>query len=107
MAGKRSAAQASNRQALLEIAAIHFQLYGYESMTLRQLARDAGMTTGGIFSNFTGKADLFEAAMGRPAPDMKAFLEKAAGCLYYAPPMLEELAKEAAQMRADLFGEPG
>lgn len=76
MAGKRAAAALRTRAAVLIAAKTLFEHHGYDAVTIRQVAKEAGMSTGSIFAHFDGKAALFEAAMGRPAPDAAAFLKE-------------------------------
>ena len=42
-----------------------FARRGYEGARLAEVARDAGLTTGAVYSNFEGKRDLFLAALER------------------------------------------
>jgi AcrR family transcriptional regulator len=50
------------REALIEAAIRVFARRGYEAARLAEVARDAGLTTGAVYSNFEGKRDLFLAA---------------------------------------------
>lgn len=65
---KRAEAQAANRVRILAAAKRHFELHGYDAVTLRQIAVSADVTTGGIFASFENKEALFEAAVGRKVP---------------------------------------
>lgn len=77
---KRARAKAATRQKLIEGAARMFADTPYAQVTIRKLAAEIGMSTGAVFANFDGKADLWRAAMGseppldgpalRAAPDM-------------------------------------
>ncbi len=49
------------RANLLASAKKHFLSEGYEGASLRSICRDAHVTTGALYSNFTGKAGLFRA----------------------------------------------
>jgi AcrR family transcriptional regulator len=61
----RLAGRQQTRDALLE-AAIHvFARRGYEAARLAEVAREAGLTTGAVYSNFESKHDLFLAAFER------------------------------------------
>ena len=53
------------RDALLEAAVRVFARRGYEGARLAEVAREAGLTTGAVYSNFEGKHDLFLAALER------------------------------------------
>lgn len=54
----------------------------YESVGIREIAAEMGMTTGSIFANFTGKADLWRTAMGYEppvdGPAVRALLQRTA-----------------------------
>ena len=64
-AARESATKAPTREALLEAAVRVFARRGYEGARLAEVARDAGLTTGAVYSNFEGKRDLFLAALER------------------------------------------
>ena len=55
----RSERQAQTREGLLRAAAEVFAVRGFERATIQEIADAAGVTTGAIYSNFTGKGDLF------------------------------------------------
>jgi AcrR family transcriptional regulator len=59
----RSAVDVSPREALIASAAAVFLRRGFQAATLREIAAEAGMTTGAVYSNFDGKADLFLAVL--------------------------------------------
>jgi AcrR family transcriptional regulator len=52
-----------NRAAILESARAVFLGAGYHGASVDAVAREAGMTTGAIYSRFEGKADLFLALL--------------------------------------------
>jgi AcrR family transcriptional regulator len=58
-AGRRAAAKARTRVKLLEAAKRLFMAHGYDGATMRDIANDAGLSTGAVFANFVDKADLF------------------------------------------------
>jgi AcrR family transcriptional regulator len=58
-AGRRAAAKARTREKLLESAKRLFMTHGYDGATMRDIANDAGLSTGAVFANFADKADLF------------------------------------------------
>jgi AcrR family transcriptional regulator len=64
-AAREPATKAPTREALLEAAVRVFARRGYEGARLAEVARDAGLTTGAVYSNFEGKRDLFLAALER------------------------------------------
>jgi AcrR family transcriptional regulator len=51
------------RDALLGAAARVFLARGFQGASLREIASEAGVTTGAVYSNFEGKADLFLAVL--------------------------------------------
>ena len=53
---------------LLEAAADLFAEKGYEQAGVAEIARRAGVTTGAIYSRYTGKADLLQDAVKNYAP---------------------------------------
>jgi AcrR family transcriptional regulator len=59
----RSAGDLSPREALVGAAADVFLRRGFHAATLREIAAAVGMTTGAVYSNFDGKADLFLAVL--------------------------------------------
>ena len=56
---RRAENKARTRQKVLEAAKRLFMARGYEGATMRDIAADAGLSTGALFANFTDKADLF------------------------------------------------
>jgi AcrR family transcriptional regulator len=53
------------RQALIEAAAEAFVTQGYDTVTLRDVARGSGLTTGAIYHHFRNKAELLTAVIER------------------------------------------
>jgi AcrR family transcriptional regulator len=60
---RRAESKARTRQKVLESARRLFMARGYEGATMRDIAADAGLSTGALFANFTDKADLFNEVM--------------------------------------------
>ncbi|MCH1867722.1 TetR/AcrR family transcriptional regulator [Nocardioides sp. CFH 31398] len=58
--GGRRPARAEVRRAVLDAAARVFARRGIDTASLEEVAAEAGMTKGAIYSNFTGKAALVE-----------------------------------------------
>jgi AcrR family transcriptional regulator len=58
----REARRLETRTDLLDAASRVFARQGFHSATLEDVAREAGYTTGAIYSNFSGKDELFRAA---------------------------------------------
>lgn len=57
--GRRALSKARTREKLLESAKRLFMTSGYDGATMRDIANDAGLSTGAVFANFADKADLF------------------------------------------------
>jgi AcrR family transcriptional regulator len=53
----------SPREALISAAARVFEKRGFQAATLREIAAEAGLTTGAVYSNFDGKGSLFLAVL--------------------------------------------
>ena len=64
-ANRRRQPKASARQRLLVAADDVFRREGFHGTDLRQVARQAGVTTGALYWSFQGKADLFLAVFDR------------------------------------------
>jgi AcrR family transcriptional regulator len=58
----REERRAATRTELLDAASRVFAQRGFHAATLEDVAREAGYTTGAIYSNFAGKDELFQAA---------------------------------------------
>lgn len=52
------------RQKLLGTARVVFETLGYEAATIRDIANTADLSTGAIFANWKGKADLYREIYG-------------------------------------------
>lgn len=110
-AGRRQEQKARTREAIILAARELFHRDGYEAVTVRQVAKAAALSTGSIFAGFAGKADLFKAAMGHPAPDVGAFLRRVAiaaadetvAQLGNTHPFTE-IGEEAARLHSYLLG---
>src|SRR5438045_3880377 len=59
----------STRQRLLEAAIAVFSEKGYDGAGVQEIARRAGLTTGAIYANFRGKADLLFSAIDARSGD--------------------------------------
>lgn len=60
---RRALAKQQTRLKVLAAARRLFSESGYEGATIRDIAAEAGMSTGAVFANFTDKADLFREIM--------------------------------------------
>lgn len=73
-----AAALESTRDKLLTAATAVFSERGYDGAGVQEIARRAGLTTGAIYANFSGKAELlFEAIGSRSADDLDDLLRPA------------------------------
>jgi AcrR family transcriptional regulator len=57
------------RQRLVDAAAEVFSTHGYDRAGVQEIARRAGLTTGAIYSRFSGKAELLRAAIEERCTD--------------------------------------
>jgi AcrR family transcriptional regulator len=55
----RTSTEIPTRDAVIAAAAAVFARRGFQGASLREIAAEAGMTTGAVYSNFDGKGDLF------------------------------------------------
>lgn len=101
---KRAEQKAATRAKLTSIAKAAFHRLGYEEVTFRALATEAGVSTGAFFSCWDSKAEMFAEVMERPAPDMPDFLARVASVCAGYPGQVGSLARDAEQMRRDLIG---
>lgn len=69
---RRALAKQQTRAKVLSAARRLFSESGYEGATIRDIAAEAGMSTGAVFANFTDKSDLFREIM---IADMEALVE--------------------------------
>lgn len=63
----RAEAKARTRRLLLEAAARTFARKGYAGASVEEIAEDAGFSIGALYSNFSGKEELFLALMSERA----------------------------------------
>ncbi len=59
----RAQSKLKTRRRVLESARKLFMERGYEAATIRDIAGDAGLSTGAVFASFVDKTDLFNAVM--------------------------------------------
>lgn len=67
--GRRERAKAQTAEAIRLTAARLFRTIGFQDMTLRALADEAGVCTGAIFAHVRNKEELWRFAMGSAPPD--------------------------------------
>ena len=68
----RAQSKLKTRRRVLESARNLFMERGYEAATIRDIASEAGLSTGAVFASFVDKTDLFNAVM---AEDFQRQLE--------------------------------
>lgn len=56
---RRQLAKAETRAKVVTAARCLFFSVGFEATTIRDIAKDAGMSTGAVFANFADKAELY------------------------------------------------
>jgi len=61
--GPRQHAKAATRARLLAVAAAMFAAQPYDKVTIRGVARRAGLSTGAVFAHFADKAEIWLACM--------------------------------------------
>ena len=84
-----------------------FQQRGYSNVTIRDVAKAAGMSTGAVFSTFTDKDDMFLKSMGRAAPNQSRITSFLIG-VQSTPTDRDFLSTHryaAKELLADLYGE--
>ncbi|MDC7676015.1 TetR/AcrR family transcriptional regulator [Asticcacaulis machinosus] len=57
--GARARSKELNRQKILAAAKALFRDRGFEAATLRDIAKEAGLSTGALFANFSDKNEIF------------------------------------------------
>jgi AcrR family transcriptional regulator len=88
------------RERLIAAAIEVFAEQGYEGARLQDIARAAGLTTGAIYANFRGKAELLFAAIGaRAGVELDGLLAGAAGT--ETRTLLERLGDRLPQARPE------
>ena len=78
----RAERKARTREQLIEAALRSFQAKGFAATTLEQIAEEAGVTTGAVYSNFSSKEDLFLELVRRfepHGPDVSMLSDRSMG----------------------------
>lgn len=81
---RRAQAKLETRDRVLQAAKRLFVDRGFEAATIRDIATEAGMSTGAVFANFTDKNDLFHAVLGA---DLDAHLALVADVVNHPGPV--------------------
>lgn len=107
MATSRAQAKAATAEKVAAVAHELFTEHGYEAVTIRTIASKVGMSVGAVFSNYDDKDALFQACMGRPAPNetrVTDFLARVGASTHFDHSLRVALADDAEQLRRDLLG---
>lgn len=91
MVGIRQQRRQRTREALLDAAASVFAGRGYAGASVPQIAREAGVSTGAIYANFTGKQELFLAMMRRVVEEGAAARQRSAEEIIDRDALLERM----------------
>lgn len=79
----REEKKARTRAQLIDAAATVFARRGYGAASLDEVAEDAGLTKGAVYSNFRSKEELFEAViedrLNEPMKDIAAVIDSSTG----------------------------
>jgi len=75
---RRALAKLRTRQTVLDAAKRLFTERGYGEATVRDIAREAGMSTGAVFANFEDKADLFNEVLAADYETLAVRMRQAA-----------------------------
>lgn len=94
---RRQKAKALTRQKVLDAAERLFSTAGYKAATIRDIAADAGMSTGAVFNSFEDKDALYLAIHGHPALTPEQGLHLAAA-LRRAVEFMEGFEDDPAQV---------
>ena len=73
---KLATADQSIAPRLMQSAKKHFLQHGFQNSSLKEICRDAGITTGAIYNRFKGKEELFDALVEDTVRDLFAEAER-------------------------------
>jgi AcrR family transcriptional regulator len=99
----RKERQEQTREQLVAVAARVFARRGYHQATVEEIAAEAGFSTGAVYSNFSGKEELFLALADRQVAERVAEIEAVADA---AEREDDAGAEAAARFRAFLERDP-
>lgn len=101
----RQVRKAGTRTRITEAARPMFVAKGYAAVTIRDVAKAVGMSTGAVFANFVDKAHLYATCTGRDPPDVAGFLRELSCC---SPALtVDAFAGRAEFLLESLVGEEG
>lgn len=61
---------------LMQSARMHFLKYGFQAASLKDISKDAGITTGAIYNRFKSKEELFDALVEDTVRDLYAEVKR-------------------------------
>ena len=73
---RRQVAKARTRGKVIESSRRLFAQRGYDAATIRDIAREAGMSTGAVFANFQDKSELFDTVLAEDLARLAAALTR-------------------------------
>jgi AcrR family transcriptional regulator len=83
----RAQSKLKTRRRVLDAARALFMERGYEAATIRDIAAEAGLSTGAVFASFLDKTDLFNAVM---AEDFQRLIDRRPQELLAAEPDVDK-----------------
>lgn len=72
----RKAQKEATRQRVIEAARELFEAKGYQETTIREIARQAGVAVGSVFTNFSSKGDVLSQVMANRLDALYAELDR-------------------------------
>src|SRR3990167_8433511 len=78
MAGVRKSQKEATRQRVLDAARDLFEARGYEETTVREIARQAQVSVGSVFTTFSSKGDILSQVMADRLDALYAELDRVA-----------------------------
>lgn len=78
MTGTRTSQKEATRQRVLDSARDLFETRGYEETTVREIARQAGVSVGSVFTTFSSKGDVLSQVMADRLDALYAELDRVA-----------------------------
>lgn len=88
----------ATRQRILEVAARAFMERGYSGTSLNEIIRESGVTKGGFYFHFDGKADVAIEALEMIRTDWRSQVVNTVG---YRPRAVEQVAAMVRQIAVD------
>ena len=91
--------EASTHQQILDAGKKEFLLKGYLSASLRNIVKEAGVTTGAFYGYYKSKEDLFDALVAEPYQVLMAKFTQAQNAFASLPP--EEQPEQMGEISGD------